>query len=75
LRFPEAALKRYLDATMMVYDIIFSIFAVALLVALTLFLIKAVSFIKGVRQDIKDIKGEVTGKGNSSNKFQDLDIE
>ena len=57
---------------MMVYDIIFSIFAVALLVALTLFLIKAVSFIKGVRQDIK---GEVTGKGNSSNKFQDLDIE
>ena len=57
---------------MMVYDIIFSIFAVALLVALTLFLIKAVSFIKEVRQDIK---GEVTGKGNSSNKFQDLDIE
>lgn len=60
---------------MMVYDIIFSIFAVALLVALTLFLTKAVSFIKEVRQDIKDIKGEVTGKGKSSNKFQDLDIE
>ena len=72
---PENALKCYLDATMMVYDIIFSIFAVALLVALTLLLIKSVSFIKGVRQDIKDIKREVTGKGNFSNKFQDLDID
>lgn len=68
-------LKLYLDAIMMVYDIIFSIFAVALLVALALALIKTVSFIKEVRQDIKDIKREVTGRGNSSNKFQDLDID
>ena len=71
MRLPEAALKRYLDATMMVYDIIFSIFAVALLVALTLLLIKAVYFMKEVRQDIKDIKREVAGKGNLSNKFRD----
>ena len=55
----------------MVYDIIFSIFAVALLVALTLLLIKAVYFMKEVRQDIKDIKREVAGKGNLSNKFRD----
>lgn len=60
-------LKCYLDEIMMVYDIIFSIFAVALLVALALALIKTVSFMKEVRQDIKR---EVTGKGNNSYKFQ-----
>lgn len=63
-------LNCYLDEIMMVYDIIFSIFAVALLVALALALIKTVSFMKEVRQDIKDIKREVTGKGNNSYKFQ-----
>lgn len=52
---------------MMVFDIIFSIFAVVLLVALALALIKIVSFMKEVRQDIKR---EVTGKGNNSYKFQ-----